>query len=174
MNNKLLIVIDMQNDFVTGSLANPMAEAIIPSIIKEMDESAFVFFTRDTHYEDYLHTSEGKKLPIEHCIIDTDGWQIIDALSFHTEDRHIPHIFLNKRTFAFDDWKRWIMADNYDEIEIVGVCTDICVVSNALVIKSLFPEKKVCVKASACAGTTKEMHEAALKVMESCQIDIVE
>lgn len=175
MNKRLLIVVDMQNDFVNGSLANPMAEAIIPTIVEEMDASDFIMFTRDTHYENYLQTSEGKKLPIEHCIINTGGWQIVEPLLNHAHSISTPFDFINKTTFGFYFWNDYCdLISQCDEIEIVGTCTDICVVSNALILKSLFPEKKIIVKSSACAGLTKEKHEAALETMRSCQIDVVE
>lgn len=175
MNKRLLIVVDMQNDFVFGSLANPMAEAIIPSIVKEMDASDFIIFTRDTHYNNYLQTAEGKKLPIKHCIKESEGWQIVEPLMKHAYSTTIPFDFVDKETFGFHSWDRYHnIISQYDEIELVGTCTDICVVSNALILRALYPEKKIVVKASACAGLTKEKHEAALETMRSCQIDVVE
>lgn len=175
MNKRLLIVVDMQNDFVFGSLANPMAEAIIPSIVKEMDASDFIIFTRDTHYNNYLQTAEGKKLPIKHCIKESEGWQIVEPLMKHARSTNTPFDFVNKETFGLHSWNNYSnIISRYDEIELVGTCTDICVVSNALILKSIFPEMKIIVKASACAGLTKEKHEAALETMRSCQIDVVE
>lgn len=175
MNKRLLIVVDMQNDFVYGSLANPMAEAIIPTIVEEINASNFIIFTRDTHHENYLQTSEGKKLPIKHCIKETEGWQIVEPLMNHVYSTTIPFDFVNKETFGLHSWDNYPnFISQYDEIELVGTCTDICVVSNALILKSIYPEKKIVVKASACAGLTKEKHEAALETMRSCQIDVVE
>lgn len=175
MNKRLLIVVDMQNDFVFGSLANPMAEAIIPNIIKEMDASDCVIFTYDTHGADYLQTAEGSKLPIEHCLYRTEGWQIVEPLMKHTSESNIGFSSVFKGTFGYDGWANYASTfRQYEEIELVGTCTDICVVSNALILKALYPEKKIVVKASACAGLTKEKHEAALETMRSCQIDVVE
>lgn len=175
MNKRLLIVVDMQNDFVNGSLANPMAEAIIPTIVEEMDASDCIIFTRDTHYENYLQTAEGKKLPIKHCIKQTKGWQFVEPLMNYIYSTTIPFYFVDKETFGLHSWDKYSnIISKYDEIELVGTCTDICVVSNALILKALYPEKKIVVKASACAGLTKEKHEAALETMRSCQIDVVE
>lgn len=175
MNKRLLIVVDMQNDFVNGSLANPMAEAIIPTIVEEMDASDFIIFTYDTHSEDYLQTAEGKKLPIKHCLYKSEGWQIVEPLMKHVSESNISFHSVFKETFGYDGWDMYAPTFNqYEEIELVGTCTDICVVSNALILKALYPEKKIVVKASACAGLTKEKHEAALETMRSCQIDVVE
>lgn len=165
--SKVLIVIDMQNDFVTGSLGNKEAQAIIPNIkakIKEYAERGDrIIFTRDTHTESYLNTPEGKKLPVKHCIKNTDGWQIVSGLE--TENCE----YIDKPTFGWLNWKGF-GAD--DEIELIGVCTDICVVSNALILKAKYPEAAISVDASCCAGVTPEKHNAALETMKSCQIDV--
>ncbi len=164
---KTLIVIDMQNDFIDGSLGTAEAEAIVDNVKKkiEMYEAAGdeVIFTRDTHHEDYLDTNEGKHLPVVHCIENTDGWQISDKL--HTEG----HRIINKPSFGYTKWSRY----DFEEVEIVGLCTDICVVSNALILKALFPDIKISVDESCCAGVTPESHEAALKTMSMCQIEII-
>lgn len=153
-----------------------MAEAIVPNIIKEMDASDFIIFTRDTHYENYLQTSEGKKLPIKHCIKGSEGWNVISALVNHANqmDKVNHYAYVDKETFGYSDWKLIEGINGYDEIELVGTCTDICVVSNALILKALYPDTNIIVKASACAGLTKEKHEAALETMRSCQIDVIE
>ena len=164
---KTLIVVDMQNDFIDMALGTPEAVAIVPKVkekIKEyINNGDRVIFTRDTHFENYLDTEEGKKLPVPHCIKDTRGWQIADGL--YVEGCKI----IDKPNFGWPNWKE----ENLEETELVGLCTDICVVSNALIIKAAFPESKVSVDSSCCAGVTVESHKAALKVMEMCQVDVI-
>lgn len=164
---RILIVIDMQNDFITGSLGSQEAQAIVPNVkakIKEyVDRGDRVIFTRDTHEENYLETAEGKKLPVKHCVKDTDGWQIVPALKVEKCE------YINKPTFG---WLGWDGFCEKDEIELIGVCTDICVVSNALILKAKYPEAVISVDASCCAGVTPEKHKAALETMRSCQIDV--
>lgn len=177
---KITIVIDMQNDFLTGSLANPDAVSIIPSVLDQIKNSDYVMYTRDTHSENYLETQEGKNLPVPHCIEGTQGWQIVDELDPHSiADIKMWHI-VNKPTFGdVNIWMDMYFADlvNWSgegvEVTFCGTCTDICVVSNALIVKSLYPEIVVNVKADACAGLTPEKHKAALEVMSSCQINII-
>lgn len=172
---KTLVVVDMQNDFVTGSLSTKEAQAIVPNVKARVESGEFeeIFYTKDTHYSNYLtSTLEGKKLPVEHCIKNTIGWDIIPELQtqgFITEE---------KDTFGslemLDDLIHYSdFPDADDEIEICGLCTDICVVSNALLLRAKFPNLKIIVRANCCAGSTPELHEAALKVMESCQIDVI-
>lgn len=166
---KTLIVIDMQNDFITGPLGTEEARAIVPRVAKKIEEYAErkdrLIFTQDTHGEDYLETNEGKHLPVEHCNITTDGWRICPDLP-------VPWVseIIGKRTFGILDWYGPLCEA---DIEIVGVCTDICVISNALILKSTFPEANITVDASCCAGTTPENHKAALAVMKSCHINII-
>lgn len=165
---KALVVIDMQKDFVSGTLANPDAQAIVSPIadfVKNFDGD--IFATRDTHAENYLSTAEGKNLPVPHCIKGTDGWQIVEEIATELEKKNA--IVLDKPTFGFLDWES---LTGYDEITLVGTCTDICVVSNALILKAKFPESKVRVCASLCAGTTKQNHDSALTVMACCQVEI--
>ena len=169
---KILIVVDMQNDFVTGSLANPDAEAIIPGIAKKISEyeknGDRIIFTRDTHKANYLETSEGKALPVPHCINGTKGWLVVDELN-HPEYCHI-----NKPTFGYRYWESDIPCGYpIDEIELVGTCTDICVLSNAIILKTQFPNIPITVDSSCCAGVTPAKHEAALEVMRSCQINVI-
>lgn len=172
---KLLIVIDMQNDFVTGCLGTPEARAIVPKVKKKIEEwqkdcwqgnyDKMLMFTRDTHGNDYLDTPEGKKLPIPHCIERTDGWKIVDGL----EQPNCRYI--NKQTFG---WNHWGMIGNqFKEIHICGVCSDICVVTNALILKTMYPGAEIIVDASCCAGTTPQAHRAAMEVMKSCQITVI-
>ncbi len=166
---KALIVIDMQNDFVDGSLANPQAQAIVSPIAAYV--SGFdgdVIATRDTHSENYLESSEGKNLPVVHCVRGTHGWEIADEIQKALADKNA--VLLDKPTFGF---LQWDLLEKYDEIELVGTCTDICVVSNALIIKAAFPDLIVKVHPSLCAGTTIENHEAALKVMACCQVKMM-
>lgn len=163
---KTLIVIDMQNDFINGSLGTKEAQAIVPKvkskIQKYADSGNRIIYTRDTHGEDYLETAEGKKLPVKHCIEGTVGWQIPDELLVEN-----PFI-INKPNFGYPNWWQF----DFDEIELIGLCTDICIVSNALILKALFPEIPISVDADCCAGVTPETHRAALETMKMCQIDI--
>lgn len=169
---KILIVIDVQNDFVTGSLGTPEAQAVVPNIVKKVEEyrsrDDVIIFTTDTHYDDYLETPEGKKLPVSHCIVGTSGYKIIPELNVElsTMEKIYP-----KNTFGYR-WNisHWICC--YD-VEIIGVCTDICVVTNALVLKTHYPDIEITVDASCCAGTSPEKHKAALEVMKSCQINVI-
>lgn len=180
---RTLIVIDMQNDFVTGPLGTEEARAIVPNIKAKIDEyiknGDEVIFTRDTHDEDYLNTNEGKHLPVPHCIYDTEGWQVISELDI-PECEHIekftfgwPHWWINNEQVFDDSEDTSSFFRDMIEIELVGVCTDICVVSNALILKSMYPRAKITVDASCCAGVTPETHKAALTVMKSCQIEVV-
>lgn len=175
--NKALIVIDMQNDFISGSLGSEMAQAIVPNVKKKIDDCCkkdyFIFFTKDTHNEDYLNTLEGKYLPVEHCIFGTDGWETPeDFYSIPSLKYSFNYLLINKKTFGFDGWKYFI-KDDISEIEVCGLCTDICVVSNALILRALFPNTKIVCDATCCAGTTLEKHRAALDVMKSCQIEVI-
>ena len=164
----VLIVIDMQNDFIDGALGTKEAQAIVPNVKKKIEEYKArgdeVIFTRDTHFENYLETNEGKHLPVEHCIKNTHGWQISDNLG-----NCVGCDVIDKTTFGYNKWNRYY----YESIELVGLCTDICVVSNALILKATFPEIDITVDASCCAGVTPESHQAALTTMKMCQINII-
>lgn len=177
---KVLVVVDMQNDFIDGSLGTKEAQAIVPNVKKKIEESVkngdFIVFTRDTHFEDYLETKEGRKLPVEHCIISTDGWNIREGL---VPDDYNFMMDVNKFTFGCYDLPEMLenhlklLTHEADEIELVGLCTDICVVSNALLLKAYFYDVyEISVDATCCAGVTPETHEAALKTMEMCQINV--
>lgn len=173
---KFLIIVDMQNDFITGSLGTPEAQAILPRVVKHIEETpedVKIIFTQDTHMKNYLDTAEGKKLPIEHCIRGTVGWEIPGVL---TNGLDKPFIF-EKPTFGslelMDYLYDHIGKDQDAEIEFCGLCTDICVVSNVLLAKAHFPEAKIVVNSSLCAGATPETHEAALTTMKMCQIDVI-
>lgn len=163
-----LIVVDMQNDFVTGTLGTKEAQDIVPKVsakIKEYaDRKDRIIFTRDTHYSGYLDTPEGKALPIKHCICNTDGWKIVNGLE-------VPGCeYINKNNFGYPCWNRKMLDG---DIELIGVCTDICVISNALILKSQYPNNNISVDASCCAGVTPELHKKALDVMKSCQINVI-
>lgn len=167
---KILIVVDMQNDFIDGALGTKEALSIVP-YVKEVIENfdGKVFFTRDTHFEGYMQTQEGKNLPVAHCIKDTEGWQIrpeLDALR-KTEP-------IDKVTFGSKDLVDVLRAErDIESITFVGLCTDICVISNAMVVKAFFPEVPLTVDAKGCAGVTPESHTRALEAMKVCQIKIV-
>lgn len=178
---KVLVVIDMQNDFVYDALKNEEAIKIVDNVYNEVaskvKDGYKVIFTRDTHDDNkYLSTYEGKHLPVKHCIKGTDGWEIIEQLrEFVTSDNVV-----DKPNFGSRMELPQAIIESYDavndhleEIEFIGVCTDICVVSNVLIAKSAFPETEITVNSSCCAGLTPEKHEAALDVMNSCQVTIL-
>jgi len=169
--HKAIVVVDMQNDFIDGTLGTREAQEMLPRMVAKLTaaraEGVALIFTMDTHGTDYLATQEGKKLPVEHCIRGTAGWQIADALQpFVREATAI----LEKPTFGATTLPA-ALAD-YDEIEFVGLCTDICVISNALLAKAFYPEKCICVDAACCAGVTPESHENALSAMRMCQVEV--
>lgn len=184
---KILVVIDVQNDFITGALRNEEAIKRVPNIVKEINEykADFIFATKDTHYKNYSETMEGKKLPVPHCIRDTDGWQIEPTVADAIINSNCTFYYtILKETFGYDEWGKvfnHIIKSLYEqdikqeelEIEIIGYCTDICVISNTLILKATFPNAKIKVKESCCAGVTKESHDIALKAMQACHIDIV-
>ena len=168
---KAIVVVDMQNDFVDGALGTPEAQEMLPRLAakleKEQAAGTALIFTMDTHGADYLTTQEGKRLPVEHCIRDTAGWEIAPAL--HPFVREAAAV-IEKPTFGATTLPA-ALAD-YDEIELVGLCTDICVISNALLVKAFYPEKPVSVDASCCAGVTPESHANALAAMKMCQVEV--
>ncbi|MBR4760483.1 MAG: cysteine hydrolase [Lachnospiraceae bacterium] len=168
---EVLIVVDMQNDFIDGSLGSGEAVSIVESVKEKiqsyLDAGKKVIFTKDTHPENYLETYEGKHLPVEHCVKETPGWQISSALPW---DDALCSV-VEKGTFGFLAWKD--LLSDVTDIEICGLCTDICVISNALILRANYPDKDILVDAKCCAGVTPELHEAALKVMASNQIEVV-
>lgn len=168
----ILIVVDMQNDFIDGALGTAEAQAIVPKVAEKIRNfSGRVIFTRDTHEENYMETQEGKNLPIPHCIRGTDGWQICDALRGYCKEEPV-----DKVTFGSSELAALLTAENEKEmvasVTLVGLCTDICVISNALLAKAFLPETKIIVDASCCAGVTPESHHTALKAMQVCQISV--
>lgn len=166
---KFLIVVDMQVDFITGSLGSTLATAIVPNVVEKVKNfDGTVIFTRDTHSVEYLKTQEGRNLPVEHCIKDTAGWEICDELKPYVKT------VIDKITFGSVELPNVLKeyGQEIEEIELCGLCTDICVISNAMILKATFPETKITVDANCCAGVTVESHETALNAMKAVQIEI--
>ena len=172
---RFLVVVDMQKDFVDGALGSVDAVAIVPGVVEKIKSfDGEIFITLDTHFDNYPETAEGRKLPVPHCIKGTEGWQLDKNVTCALSDRE--YTAVEKPTFGSLELPRLIeaSADGDDfSIEIIGLCTDICVVSNALVLKANFPEMPISVEADCCAGVTPQAHEAALATMRSCQIDVI-
>lgn len=181
---KVVIVIDMQNDFINGTLGTPEAAAIVSKVTKRIETAAkdeLILFTQDTHQSNYLETPEGKKLPVIHCIEGTQGWELHPQIktAWEANEQVISlaepndHIFL-KDVFGSTELVAFLQAkqDQITEIELLGVCTDICVVSNGLMIKNTLPELAIKVNKDCCAGATPQSHEAALEVMKMCHIEV--
>lgn len=170
---KILVVVDMQNDFVDGSLGTKEAVGIVENVVEEIKKyrTEDIFATRDTHPENYLETQEGKHLPVVHCVKNTNGWEINKEVAAVLKDAKV----IDKPTFGSKELAEEItkIAEKEEvEVTLVGLCTDICVVSNALLIKAYLPEISVKVIASCCAGVTPESHEAALTTMKMCQVEV--
>lgn len=180
---KILVIVDMQEDFVTGVLGSPEAQAVVPRIIKKLQKNgknySAILLTKDAHNKNYDKTLEGKKLPVPHCIEGTDGYRVMSDIYKEVEELRKTGVTVKnfkKHTFASDKLVEYLTAmvlvNNKNlEIEIIGVCTDICVVSNALTIRAALPNTVISVDAKCCAGTSIKAHNAALRVMNSCQID---
>ena len=178
---KLLVVVDMQNDFIDGSLGTNEARKIVDNVVNKIkNHTGMIAVTQDTHHSNYLKTQEGANLPVIHCVKNERGWllnsKVCDALIEKTSDGTIVDFF-NKSTFGCSEMG-WYYGDtlarsNITEIELVGLCTDICVISNALILKAFCPEVPIYVDASCCAGVTPESHENALNAMKMCQIKVV-
>ena len=169
----VLIVVDMQNDFVTGTLGSSLAQEIVVPLkeyLNSLKEDTYVIFTRDTHDESYLESNEGLHLPIPHCLFNTWGWQIIDELKDFKYNR-----IINKPNFGIGSgtWKNILKDIDVKSITLVGLCTDICVISNALSLKIAYPEIPVRVIERLCMGVTKKSHEDAIATMKMCQVDII-
>lgn len=174
MANKILVVVDMQNDFIDGALGTAEAVAIVPNVVEKIENfEGYVIFTQDTHFEDYLDTQEGKNLPVKHCIKGTHGWEINgDVVAALNKANTIASF--EKSTFGSVKLGRYLDAiDSFSEITFIGLCTDICVISNALLVKAHFPEVSIKVDAKCCAGVTPESHNNALEAMKMCQIEII-
>lgn len=169
---KVLVVVDMQKDFIDGSLGTKEAQAIVSPVIEKMKsyQASDIYVTRDTHEENYLETAEGKKLPVVHCVKGTEGWKLHPEIEAFVEPSHI----IDKPTFGSLQLMELLKQENEKEpleIELVGLCTDICVVSNGLLLKAAMPEVTIRVDPSCCAGVTPSSHQAALLTMNMCQIE---
>ena len=180
MAKKILVVIDVQNDFVGGALRNEEAIKKIPNIVKKIREfnGDAIYATRDTHYEGYLQSKEGQKLPVTHCVIGTEGWEIEANVKAALDDaklRNISVTYIDKPTFGSLELMDTIGKVTGDlEVEVCGYCTDICVVSNALLLKAmLYANAELTVDATCCAGVTVDSHKAALTTMKMCQINVI-
>ncbi|HYE81748.1 MAG TPA: isochorismatase family cysteine hydrolase [Clostridia bacterium] len=173
--SKVLIVVDMQNDFIDGALGTKEAQAIVRRVIDKIRKhNGIVVYTKDTHQENYLETQEGHNLPVAHCIEGTYGWELHKDIRQLAEDNHSS--VYTKNTFGSSKLVEYLrevsMEEGIEEIELIGLCTDICVLSNALTIKTFLPEVTIRVDASCCAGVTPESHENSLNAMKMCQIDV--
>ena len=181
MKQKILIVVDMQNDFIDGALGTKEAEQIVPAVCEKIrearDEGAIVFATMDTHAMNYMETREGRFLPVPHCIKGTKGWQINESVSSALGDACVIEKYSFGSLTLPDAVMEKLHIQSVDpknaEIELIGLCTDICVVSNAMLLKARFPETDLKVITNCCAGVTPEKHNAALETMRSCQIEII-
>ena len=167
---KILVVVDMQKDFIDGTLGTPEAVGIVNYVKKAIETfDGKVLFTRDTHFEDYLHTQEGRNLPVRHCIKDTPGWQIHPQLEALRKTEAI-----DKVTFGSADLPQVLAREeDLESVTFMGLCTDICVISNVLLTKAFFPELPVTVDAAGCAGVTPESHKNALAAMKMCQVAVI-
>lgn len=173
---QVLVVVDMQNDFISGSLGTDEAKGIVSNVVEKVRSSVqrggLVIFTQDTHGDDYLQTREGQNLPVVHCVKNTHGWAICDALAGYAADAMV----FTKPTFGSVSLGEYLLEldskEKIDEIHLCGLCTDICVISNALLIKAFLPETPVTVDAACCAGVTPKSHEDALAAMKMCQIQV--
>ena len=181
---KILIVVDMQKDFIDGSLGTPEAAAITTKIARRIasGQNELVLFTQDTHGDDYLSTPEGKKLPIIHCIEGTKGWEINPVIKAAWKNHEntivaptLPENTFTKPVFGSVDLVKFLETyqNEIESIEILGVCTDICVISNAIMIKNTLPHIDISINAALCAGVTPQSHQEALSTMKMCQIDII-
>lgn len=171
-NKKVLLVIDMQNDFIDGTLRNEEAMKIIENvnrkITKYRENGDIIIFTRDTHDTNYLNTNEGKNLPVSHCIKGTEGWQISSKVNVGGNDK-----IIDKPTFGSLELAKHVATIEPEEIELIGVCTDICVISNAMILKAKLPEIEISVDATCCAGVTPQSHKNALEAMKMCHIKVI-
>ena len=170
--SKVLIVVDMQNDFIDGALGTDEAVAIVPKAAKKIKNfNGEIYCTLDTHTEDYLQTSEGRHLPVVHCVRGTKGWQLNETIAAAVGERAE---IIEKPTFGSVKLAEKLTekSDEIEEIELIGLCTDICVVSNALLLKAMMPEMTIKVDSSCCAGVSVESHKSAITTMKMCQIEV--
>lgn len=174
---KALVIVDMQNDFIDGALGNAGCKAAVSEVLQLVESGTYDCFlmTQDTHFNDYLETMEGKKLPVTHCVRGTEGWKIHPEIETAVKNRNVKVIYHEKSTFgsmALADCLRKELAD-CDEIDFCGVCTGICVISNVLIAKAAVPEKIIAVVEKACACVTPKSHQTAIEAMKTCQVDIL-
>lgn len=172
MRKQVLVVVDMQKDFIDGALGTKEAVAIVPKVKEKIKSfTGEIIFTRDTHYENYSTTQEGQKLPVPHCIKGSEGWQLEETIeALRTQDMKV----FDKPTFGSVELAEYLKVNKeLESVTLIGLCTDICVISNAMVIKAFLPEVKVMVVPNCCAGVTPESHNNALEAMKMCQIEIV-
>ena len=167
---KYLIVVDMQNDFISGALGSREAKQIVPYVKEKIKNfEGTVLFTRDTHFENYMQTQEGRNLPVPHCVCNTDGWQIHPELEVLRRTQAV-----DKLTFGSKELIEVLKTDEkIEEITFVGLCTDICVISNVMVVKAFFPEVPLIVDAKGCAGVTPACHKTALDAMKAIQVQVI-
>lgn len=169
---KLLVIVDMQKDFVDGALGTPEAVSIVPNVVKKVEQALAagdtVVFTQDTHSEDYLSTQEGRNLPVPHCIRGSEGWRLVPPLEALAASCRI----FEKPTFGSTQLAHFAAQEGFDAIELAGLCTDICVVSNALLLKAALPETEITLDPACCAGVTPASHLSALETMKMCQIKV--
>lgn len=178
---KLLVVVDMQNDFIDGALGNAECQAVVQKVVDKINafDGDEILYTMDTHQNNYLNTQEGHNLPVVHCIEDSDGWNLNDKVNEAIEaaEKRCSIVEVRKPTFGSVNLANYLMFENDTnadfEIEFVGVCTGICVISNAMLVKAFFTEAKVSVDASCCACVTPESHKTALEAMKLCQISVI-
>ena len=173
---KILVVVDMQNDFITGALGSAEAQAVVPKVKGYIEQwleekKGSLYFTRDTHHDNYAGTQEGRNLPVLQCVEGSDGWEICRELQEYTLDVPV----FDKPTFGCQDLAEYLQETEGqpDEIVLIGLCTDICVISNAMLLKAFFPETVITVVEKCCAGVTPESHKRALEAMQVCQIRVV-
>ena len=168
----VLVVVDMQNDFVDGALGSEAAQAIVPNVVEKIKNfDGTVLFTRDTHEADYLDTQEGKYLPVPHCVRGTQGWELCPDVNALCRTAPLDKVTFGSRQLG-EMLCRMDLQDRVESVTLVGLCTDICVISNAMLVKAFLPEAEIRVDAACCAGVTPESHHTALQAMRSCQIQI--
>lgn len=171
MMRKVIVVIDMQNDFIDGALGSKEAQVMLPHLVAklEREKDALLIFTQDTHSKNYMETQEGRNLPVPHCIKPEKGWEIAPSLQPFVK---MAAAVIEKPAFGSLELPKAVAKLQPDEVELVGLCTDICVISNAMILKAAFPELPVAVDASCCAGVTPASHDNALQAMKMCQVDV--
>lgn len=174
---EILVVVDMQKDFIDGALGSKEAVAVIDNVVNKINEfNGVIIVTYDTHFDNYMETREGKYLPIPHCIKGTDGWQLNDRVQKALDSKN-NYVMIHKPTFGsaelVDKICEYWDGEKDTEVTLIGLCTDICVVSNAMLLKANYPEMNISVDAACCAGVTPESHQAALTTMKMCQIDVI-